>query len=169
MAEVGILKPKERVELIWGEIVTMSPIGARHIAFVNNLNQLLVMRLAGRGIVSVQNPVALDEHSEPQPDLAVLRRRLPPYKESEPATDDVVLLIEVGDTSLRYDRGRKLRLYAQAGIPEYWIVDAWAEAIEVHRDPGPEGYGQTERLTGRMTATPQTFPDVALPLTEIFE
>ena len=78
MAEVGILKPKERVELIRGEIVEMSPIGARHIAFVNNLTQLLVMRLGGRAIVSVQNPVALDEGSEPQPDLAVLRRRVPP-------------------------------------------------------------------------------------------
>jgi Uma2 family endonuclease len=168
MAEAGILKPTDRVELIRGEIVEMSPIGARHIAFVNNLNQLLVMRLDGRAIVSVQNPVALDEDSEPQPDLAVLTRRLPPYKESEPATDDVLLLIEVGDTSLAYDRRTKLRLYAEAGIPEYWVVDASAEAIEIHRGPGPGGYGETRRLTGNTTASLQTFPDITLPLTEIF-
>ena len=93
----------------------MSPIGARHIAFVNHLPQLLVMRLAGRGIVSVQHPVALDEHSEPQPDLAVLRRRTPPYKESEPATDDVVLLIEVGDTRSLRPRKEASSLCAEAG------------------------------------------------------
>ena len=100
MGDAGILKPTERVELIRGEIIEMSPIGARHVAFVNNLNQLLVTRLEGRAIVSVQNPVALDDDTEPEPDLAILRRRRPaPYKESEPVTEDVLLLIEIGDTS----------------------------------------------------------------------
>ena len=169
MGDVGILKPTERVELIRGEILEMSPIGARHVAFVNNLNQLLVTRLGGRAIVSVQNPVALADDTEPEPDLAVLRRRaVPPYKESEPATDDVLLLIEVGVSSLAYDRGTKLRLYAEAGIPEYWVVDATAELIEIHRGPGPAGYGETRRLTGGATISPLAFPDMTLPLTEIF-
>ena len=88
MAEVGILKPTDRVELIQGEIVEMSPPGRRHVAFVNNLNQLLVTRLAGRAIVSVQNPVVLADDTEPQPDLAVVRRRAVPYKEAEIAPDD---------------------------------------------------------------------------------
>ena len=169
MGDAGILKPTERVELIRGEIIEMSPIGPRHVAFVNNLNQLLVTRLGGRAIVSVQNPVALDDDTEPEPDLAILRHRhTVPYKESEPATEDVLLLIEVGDTSLIYDRRTKLRLYAEAGIPEYWVVDASAEVVEIHRGPGPGGYGETRRLTGGATVSPQAFPDIALPLTEIF-
>ena len=105
MGEVGILTPTDRVELIRGEIVRMSPIGPRHAAFVNNLN-LLVLRLAGRAIVSVQNPVVIDDYSEPQPDLVLLRRRALPYKDAEPTTADVVLLIEVAETSIRYD-GRR--------------------------------------------------------------
>jgi Uma2 family endonuclease len=168
MGEVGILKPTERVELIRGEIIEMSPIGRRHVAFVNNLTQLLVLRLGGRAIVSVQNPVALDDDTEPEPDLAVLRRRAVPYKESEPATDDVLLLIEVADSSLAYDRGTKLWLYAESGIPEYWLVDTAAEAIETHRRPGPGGYGEMHRVTGNATISPQAFPDIALPLAEIF-
>jgi Uma2 family endonuclease len=169
MGDAGILKPTERVELIRGEIIEMSPIGARHVAFVNNLNQLLVTRLEGRAIVSVQNPVALDDDTEPEPDLAILRRRRPaPYKESEPVTEDVLLLIETGDTSLTYDRGTKLRLYAEAGIPEYWVVDASAEVVEIHRGPAAEGYGETRRLTGGATVSPQAFPDIVLPLVEIF-
>ncbi len=167
MGDAGIFRPGERVELIRGEIVEMSPIGSRHIAFVNNLNQLLVMRLAGRAVVSVQNPVALDEQSEPEPDLAVLRRRAN-YKHAEPATEDVLLLIEVADTSLRYDRSVKLRLYAETGIPEYWVIDASAELIEVHRGPGPDGYAETQQLSGDAVIAPVAFPDVALPLPDIF-
>jgi Uma2 family endonuclease len=168
MGDVGILKPTERVELIRGEIVEMSPIGRRHVAFVNNLTQLLVLRLGGRAIVSVQNPVALADDTEPEPDLTVLRRRAVPYKESEPATDDVLLLIEVADSSLAYDRGTKLRLYAESGIPEYWLVDTAAEAIEVHRGPGPTGYAEMHRVSGSATVSPQAFPDITLPLGEIF-
>ncbi len=169
MGDAGILKPTERVELIRGEIIEMSPIGPRHVAFVNNLTQLLVKRLAGRAIVSVQNPVALDDDTEPQPDLAILRRRRPvPYKESEPVAEDVLLLIEIGDTPLAYDRDIKLRLYAETGIPEYWVVDASAEVVEVHRGPAPGGYGETRRLTGGATVSPEAFPDIALPLAEIF-
>lgn len=168
MAEVGILKPAERVELIRGEIIQMSPPGRRHIAFVNNLNQLLVLRLQGRGIVSVQNPVAIDETSEPQPDLAVLRTRSIPYKESEPATADVLLLIEVADTSLRYDRRTKLRLYAEAGVPEYWVVDCAAEAVDVFRAPMADVYREEARVTGSGTVQLAAFPDVTISLPDLF-
>ena len=170
MAEVGILKPTDRVELIRGEIVEMSPIGPRHVAFVNNLNQLLVTRLAGRGIVSVQNPVVLGDDTEPQPDLAILRRRRQvPYKEAEVATEDVLLLIEVAESSLPYDRSTKRRLYAAAGIPEYWLVDCAAESVEVYRTPGADGYREVSRVAGVATLSPHAFPDVSVTLAEIFE
>ena len=168
MAEVGILKPTDRVELIRGEIVEMSPPGRRHIAFVINLTRLLVLRLGDRAVVSVQNPVALTEDTEPQPDLAICRNRVVPYKEREPYGEDVVLLIEVADTSLRYDRSTKLRLYAAAGVPEYWLVDCPAESVEVFRTPGVEGYRDVSRVAGDRTVTLAAFPDVALRIAEIF-
>jgi Uma2 family endonuclease len=166
MVDVGILKPEDRVELIRGEVVEMTRPGRRHIAFVNNLNRLLVLRLADRALVSVQNPVVVADDSEPQPDLALLRIRS--YKETEPARDDVLLLIEVADTSLRYDRSTKLLLYAETGIPEYWVVDCGAEAVDVHRGATADGYRQVTRVDLEGTVSPAAFPDVILPLREIF-
>ena len=168
MAEAGILGEDDRIELIRGEIVEMSPIGRRHRAFAGNLNQLLAERLAGRAIVWMQNPVALTEDTEPQPDIAVLRRRPLSYKEREAWAEDTLLIVEVADSSLAYDRSTKLQLYAEAGIPEYWVVDCTAEAVEVHRGPGPEGYRETGRVTGTATLTLHVFPDVQLSTTEIF-
>ncbi len=168
MAEVGILREDDRVELIKGEIVEMSPIGRRHSAFIGNLTQLLVVRLAGRALVWVQNPVALADDTEPQPDIAVLRRRRVPYKEREAWAEDALLLIEVADSSLAYDRTTKRRLYAEAGIPEYWVVDCIAETVEVHRTPSAEGYRDVTRVAGTATLTLQAFPNVELTTTEIF-
>ena len=166
MAEAGILGEDDRVELIEGEIVEMSPIGDRHVAFVMNLGRLLTLRLGDRAFLSVQNPVVLTADTEPQPDLAVLRPRA--YKERKPHADDVLLLIEVADTSLAYDRTTKLRLYAQAGIPEYWIVDCATESLEVYRDPSGENYRDVVRISVPATLRPQTFPHVDLTLAEIF-
>ncbi len=168
MAEVGILKPTDRVELIQGQIVEMSPPGRRHVAFIDNLTQLLVMRLAGRAIVSVQNPIVLADDTEPQPDLTIRRHRAVPYKEREAFAEDVLLLVEVADTSLRYDRSTKLRLYAAAGIPEYWLIDCTAESVEVYRTPGAEGYGDVSRIAGAGTVAVQAFPDVIVTTGEIF-
>jgi Uma2 family endonuclease len=122
MAEVGILRVHDRVELIQGEIVEMSPVGRRHNAFVGNLSQLLVMRLAGRAIVWVQSSIALAGDTEPQPDLAVLRRGAVSYKDRDAWAEDASAVIEVADSSLAYDRSTKMRLYAEAGIPEYWAA-----------------------------------------------
>jgi Uma2 family endonuclease len=168
MAEAGILGAHDRVELIRGEIVEMSPIGRRHAAFVDNLAELLIVRLTGRAIVHVQGPVALTDDTEPQPDLTVLRRRPVPYKDREAWAEDALLVIEVAETSLAYDRSTKLRLYAGAGIPEYWVVDCAAEAVEVHRTPGPEGYRDVSRAAAAATLTLHSFPDVALTPAEIF-
>jgi Uma2 family endonuclease len=169
MGEVGILKATDRVELIRGEIIEMSPIGRRHAAFVDNLTQLLVTRLAGRGIVSVQNPVVLADDSEPQPDLKILRRRPVSYKDREADASDTLLLIEVAETSLAYDRSTKLRLYAETGIREYWIVNCPAESLEIHRARHAEGYRDVTRVTGAdATVSPEAFPDVTMTLREIF-
>jgi Uma2 family endonuclease len=168
MAEVGILKPSDRVELIRGEIVEKLPAGRRHQAFIDNLNQLLVLRLAGRAIVSVQNGVVLGDDTEPEPDLKILRRRTLPYKEREAHAEDVLLLIEVAESSLAYDRSTKLALYAEAGIPEYWIVNCPAERIEIHRTPDGDRYRDVRRVEAVATVTLQAFPDVALTLAEIF-
>jgi hypothetical protein len=169
MGEVGILTRRDRVELIRGEIITMSPQGRRHRAFIDNLAERLIVALTGRAIVSVQMPIALSDDTEPEPDLQLLRRRPVPYKDREAFADDALLLIEVAETSLAYDRSTKLRLYAAAGIPEYWVVDCRAESIEVHRAPHPDGYRDVTRVAGPgATITPLAFPDVALPLAEIF-
>ena len=169
MAEAGILGEHDRVELIRGEIVEMPAMGRRHRAFVGNLTQLLAPRLHDRAIVWVQLPVVLAEDTEPQPDLMVLRRPRPvPYKEREAHAEDVLLLIEVADRSLAYDRSTKLRLYAEAGIPEYWVVDCNAEIVEVYRDPGAGGYRTVHRVAGRAVLALQAFPDVELTAADIF-
>jgi Uma2 family endonuclease len=168
MAEAGILGRRERVELIRGEIVEMSPPGRHHRAFVNNLNRLLSRRLPEHTVVSVQNPLPLSHDTEPQPDLAVLRTRDISYKDREAWAEDALLVVEVAESSLAYDRTTKLRLYAEAGIPEYWVVNCTAETIEVHRGPGPDGYRDVRLVTGAATLSPQAFPSVTLSTTEIF-
>jgi len=168
MAEVGILKPTDRVELIRGEIITMSPQGRRHRAFIDNLNHLLDTALAGRAIVSIQMPVVVSDDTEPEPDIQILRRRVVPYKEREAYADDVLLLIEVAQTSLAYDRSTKLRLYAETGISEYWVVDCAAESVEVYRTPHAMTYRDVTRVAGAGTVSVQAFPDVTLTLAEIF-
>ena len=148
MGEAGILHEDDRVELIEGELVEMTAIGTRHFSCVNRLTRMLVMNVGDEAIVSVQNPVRLNEYNEPQPDFTVIRPR--DYRESLPKPEDVLLLIEVSDTTLAYDRGVKLPLYARAGIREVWIVDLPGETIERHTDPSEEGYRRADRcVAGR--------------------
>ena len=160
MGEAGILHEDDRVELIEGDIVEMAAIGTRHFACVNALTRLLVKGVGDEAIVSVQNPVRLDEHTEPQPDLTVLRTR--DYKRSLPGPGDVLLLIEVSDTTIPYDRGVKLPLYARAGIPEIWIVDLAGETIERHTDPSGNGYRRVEQLRRGEKLEPEALPELAL-------
>ena len=168
MAEVGILGERDRVELIEGEIIEMSPIGRHHKAFVYNLTRLLVLALGERATVSVQSPIPLSEDTEPEPDLTVLRRRDVSYKEREAGAEDALLVIEVAETSLRYDRTTKRRLYAQAGIPEYWVIDCAAETVEVHRRPTTDGYGDVRLVAGAGSLTLHAFPEIELRTTDIF-
>jgi Uma2 family endonuclease len=147
MGEAGIFSEDDRIELIDGEVVEMAPIGDRHIESVIRLTRLLSRwALDTREadlFVSVQNPLALGEHGEPQPDLTLVRRRS--NRSGTPVPKEALLVVEVADTSLIYDRDRKLPLYAEAGIPEVWLVDLNAETVEVYSEPGPAGYGRITR------------------------
>lgn len=146
MAEAGILSEDSRVELIRGRILDMTPIGAPHLGMVIRLTRLLPAVLAGRAVLSVQNPVRLDDGSEPQPDVAVLRPRPDDYATSTPRPADVLLLIEVSDTSLADDRSDKVPLYAEHGIVECWLVSVAEHAIEVYREPRNGRYASVSRV-----------------------
>ena len=148
MAEAGIFAPDDRVELIDGEIIDMAPIGQEHAGVVNSLTRALVIACGERAIVSPQNPVRLDPLNEPQPDFAVLRPRSDFYATGERAgPGDVVLLIEVSDSSLRFDREVKLPLYARSGIGELWLVDLKRRVVDAYRRP--EGVTYKEQATYR--------------------
>ena len=159
VAEVGILGEHDRVELIDGEIVEMSPTGRRHGAFVDNLTELLIVPWPVARLC-VSSSVALSDDPDPQPGLTVLRRAGVSYKERDASAGDAVLVIEVADSSLAYDRSTKMRLYAEDGIPEYWEVNCAAETVEVHRQPGPDGYRDVRLVAGVATVALQAFPDV---------
>ena len=159
MADIGIFDLDSRVELIRGQIIDMVPIGAPHSGTVNRFNRLLVMAVTDRGIVAVQNPVRLNDYSEPQPDFAVLQPRSDDYATKTPTAEDVMLIIEVADSSLDWDRRVKTTLYAENGIPEYWIVNVAERVVEVYRKPengsysdmrrvGPDGVVDIEALPG---------------------
>src|SRR5262245_57646223 len=122
MGAAGIFSEEERVELIEGEIITMSPIGTAHAACVNRLTALLIRKLGSRAIVSIQNPVRLNNRSEPQPDIVILKPRVDFYASATPTPKDVILAIEVSDTTVRYDRSIKVPLYARTKVPEVWIA-----------------------------------------------
>ncbi len=140
MIEADILHEDDRVELINGQIVEMSPIGSRHAACVNKINRLLMGLLGDFVIVSVQNPILLSPFSEPEPDLSILKSREDFYVDRLPEPDDILWLIEIADTSLGYDTEIKLPLYAQAGIKEVWIVDLNRNEVRVHQQPSEDSF-----------------------------
>ena len=134
MGRFGIFSIDVRVELVNGEIIEMSPIGERHAACVAVLTQLITLRLRLSALVWAQNPLVLDDYSEPQPDLAILNPRADNYRTSKPKPEDVLLAIEVSDTTLNYDRKVKVPLYARTGVPETWIVNLPEERVEVYAE-----------------------------------
>jgi Uma2 family endonuclease len=167
MGEVGLLRPDERVELIHGDLITMAPIGGPHIYLVSVVAQLLTVGVGRTGFVSVQNPISLPPESEPQPDIALLR---PEFwqRAAVPTARDVLLVIEVSDTTLAYDRDVKIPLYARHGIPEAWQFHIGAEQLFVHRDPGPDGYRTVSTLKRTDTIAPLAFPAVKITLAEVW-
>ena len=168
MGEAGILGEDERVELIEGEIVQMSPIGPRHIGCVINLNRLFITRLDAGVVVSPQNPVVIRPRSEPRPDVVLLRPRSVSYSRERPMSEDVLLAVEVADTTVRYDRLVKARLYARAGIAEFWLCLATEGAVEVHRAPGADGYSDVTVHGPGDVVSPLAFPDVTFAVADLF-
>ena len=146
MAEVGILKPGDRVELINGEIYEMSPIGSKHGSVVKKLAMILNEILKGQVVIGIQDPVRLDESNEPEPDISILKYRADFYSQAHPGPLDLLAIIEVADSSLRHDRQVKLPLYAFYGVPEYWIIDITTKQITVHLGPVGNGYSSQRKF-----------------------
>jgi Uma2 family endonuclease len=167
MAAAGILHEDDRVELIEGELVAMAPIGPDHAGRANRLNRLLVLGAGREAVVAVGNPVRLDRYSEPQPDFALLRPRADDYTGAVATPADVLLLIEVAASSLRFDREVKARLYAGRGIAEYWIVDLIGGVVERYRDPGAEGYRQVDRHGPGAKLAPAALPGLVVDVGEV--
>jgi Uma2 family endonuclease len=169
MAEAGILGEDDRIELIDGELIDMAPIGQDHASSVNSLNEALVLAFTGRAIISPQNPVRLDRFNEPQPDFAVFRSRADNYRTGErPGPADVLLLIEVADSSLRFDRTIKLPLYARAGIAEVWIIDLMRRVLNAYRRPAGDGYDEMTTHQPGDSVGLALAPDIRIPLDRVF-
>jgi Uma2 family endonuclease len=168
MAEAGIFSEDDRVELLDGEIVEMTPIGSRHAAAVKRLiDRFIPLQVAGRVILSVQDPLRLGEHSEPQPDVVLLKPRADFYAAAHPGPEDVVLLVEVAETSAAPDREVKVPLYARFGVPEVWLVDLAEARVEVYRQPSAGAYQQTQALARGDVVSPHAFSDLRMGVAEI--
>lgn len=168
MAEAGILHEDSRVELIEGDIIDMAPIGSPHAGAVKRLIRLFTKVFGDRVVVSAQDPIRLDECSEPQPDIALLYPRDDFYTSAHPKPEDVLLIIEVAESSLRYDREIKIPLYAKHGIPEAWLIDLENKRLTCFRAPTEAGY-QTVLHPERLTAiSVQRLPGIELDLTSLF-
>jgi Uma2 family endonuclease len=168
MAEVGILTRNDRVELVSGEIIQMSPIGSRHQGVLNLLNHLFQTGLGDRATCALQGPVVLADSSEPQPDLLLLRPRADFYRSAHPVPSDVLLLVEIAESSAAFDRGPKRTLYARSGITEYWVIDLARSVLIAHRRPTADEYGEVSQLDRSRSIAPLAFPDFMLPLADIF-
>lgn len=162
MAQAGIFSGGQNVELIDGEIVRMSPIGSRHAAAVDRLVDAFAHRLQGRAILRCQSPLRLDQRSEPEPDLALLRPREDFYATAHPGAADVFLVVEVADSSLGFDREVKTPLYLEAGVPEVWLVDLAGGRLTVHRVGEP-----TRQLQSGQSVSPRALPDLTIELASV--
>jgi Uma2 family endonuclease len=167
MAEAGILGEDDRVELINGEILEMPPIGEGHFGHVNRFNRVFMQSFVGRAVVHIQNPIRLGPRVEPEPDVVLLRFRDDDYLGKFPVSEDALLVVEVAESSLTYDRTTKEGLYAQAGIVEYWVVNLIDKELVVYRDPAGSRYRSMQTLTGGNTVTPVEFPDVTIAIADL--
>jgi len=168
MIEAGILSEDERVELIRGEMIEMTPIGNRHAGCVRWLIRSFSSTFASRAIVDAQDPVSLGEQqSEPQPDIVLLRYREDCYRSQQPRPEDVLLVVEVADSSFIYDRDVKIPLYAEAGISEAWLVAFPSDSVFSYCDPSPAGYRKVRQYRRGDVITPQAFPDGSFAVDEI--
>jgi Uma2 family endonuclease len=167
MAEAGILRDDDRVELINGEIVEMSPIGNRHAGCVNRASHVFMTGLGDKVVVAVQNPVHLNNYNEPQPDIVVAKPKADFYSSRHPSPDDVLLMIEVADTTLRKDRNLKLPVYAALGIREVWIEDLKHNVILVCRDLADKKYSTPLSFRRGESLSPSAFPELVVAVDDL--
>ena len=167
MAKAGIFGPEDRVELIDGEVIQMCPIGDRHAGSVNRINRLFVTSFRDGAVISVQNPLQLSNYTEPEPDVVVLKPRADDYAGKKVRAEDALLVVEVADTTLRYDRQIKVPRYAAAGVPEVWIENLAADELLVYRNPGAKAYSISLTLHRTDTISPSVFPDIVFKVDEI--
>lgn len=168
MGEAGVFAPEARLELIEGEIVEMAPIGSPHAGRVKRLTQLFVQSTGGRAVVSVQDPLVISDRSVPQPDLALLKPRADYYSDSHPNASDVLLVVEVADTTLAFDLGTKVPLYARCGIAEVWVVDVNGRVVHVFREPGAAGYQISFSAAAGQSVACVAVPEVVVEVRELF-
>jgi len=162
MAEVGLLSPDDRTELIEGEIIDMPPIGNRHAEVVRLLTKRLLRAISDEAEVSAQLPVRLSLRSEPQPDFAIIKTKSGGYRSAHPVPSDVLLLVEVSDSTLRYDLGKRASLYAAHGIPEYWVFDLQRNRVWRHRAPAGREYTQVDEITEGALPLPGLAAEISL-------
>jgi Uma2 family endonuclease len=167
MAEAGIFSPEDRVELIEGEVIRMSPIGRYHAACVKRLNALLNRKVGHLATIGVQDPVRIGIFSEPQPDIVLLKPRDDFYLAEAPTEEDVLLLIEVADSSIELDREVKLPLYAKANITEVWIVSVQDDHVEVYSGPVQGTYQSAHFLKRGASVSSTALPSLTLRIEEI--
>jgi Uma2 family endonuclease len=168
MYEAGVFQEGDHYELINGEIRAMSPIGRKHVACIIRLDNVLQKKLGDRVMVSTQNSILLDDNSQPQPDLAILQPRDDFYESGLPTPEDILLIIEVADSSLDYDRDVKAPLYAAAGIPEMWLFDVNKRAIAVYSQPSALGYKQINLYNEGDSLSMLAFPELTFNWHELF-
>jgi Uma2 family endonuclease len=168
MVEAGILGEDVRVELIEGELIDIPPVGSKHAGMVTRLSRLLTLAVSAEAVVYAQNPVVLRQHSEPQPDIALLRPREDDYTRALPVPEDVLLVVEVAESSLAYDAEVKVPLYAHYAIPEVWLIDLQHERVEIHREPGSGGYRTILRPENSECISPLLLPQVNVCLFDLW-
>ncbi len=164
MGRTNILKEEDRVELIDGEIIRMTPIGSPHASCVASIQELLGELLRGKCFLWIQNPIRLDEYNELQPDITLLKHRSDNYFYKPPTAQDILLVIEVSDTTLYYDRHKKVPTYAEFGVPEAWIIDLNNRIVEQFWEPAVDQYGKGKIYTKGQTFSPLAFPDIVLKI-----
>ena len=170
LGEAGVLDEDARVELVDGRIVEMPPIGPRHMFNVNRLNQLFMLRLLGRMVLSIQNSVTFGRRLERQPDVTLLDPHADDpdyYKTNRPTPVDVLLIVEVSDSTLQTDLVEKAKQYAEHGVADYWVADLQGDQVWVHREPTPDGYASVTTLARGEAVSPLAFPDVTFTVDEI--
>lgn len=169
MAETGILDPEERVELIEGQVIRMAAKGIAHVIATKQTQKLLENLLSEKVLVWTQDPIRLNNYSEPEPDIALIIPPLERYLDHHPIASEVYLIIEVADTTFRIDCDKKAKTYSKSGITDYWVLDVVDRQLHVFREPSQEGYQNEVILSEKESISPLAFPDVNIFVNQMLQ